>query len=112
MSRRNLFSFGDNDTAGTKAGKSHAGGALRAKEELGWGGGAHREWCSVGERGDGERLCVFAGCLMPVVKGGALESQVPQGSIYPTGTRFHIPEFFFISGSPGFDDDCLLVLIQ
>ena len=41
-SRRNLFSFGDNDNAGTKAGKSKADGALDAKEELGWGGGAHR----------------------------------------------------------------------
>ena len=48
---------------GTKAGKSHAGGALHAKEELGWGGGAHREWCGVGERGDGERLWVSAWCL-------------------------------------------------
>ena len=31
--------------------------------------------------------------------------QVPQGSIevqvYPTGTRFHIPDFSLISGSPG-----------
>jgi len=27
-SRRNLFSFGENDNAGTKAGKSHAGGAF------------------------------------------------------------------------------------
>ena len=32
---------------------------------------------------------------------GTLESQVPQGSIYPTGTRFHIPDFSLISGSPG-----------
>jgi len=62
-SRRNLFSFGENDNAGTKAGKSHAGGALHAKEEVGWGGGAHREWCGVGERGDGERLWVSAWCL-------------------------------------------------
>ena len=30
-----------------------------------------------------------------------LESQVPQGSIYPTGTRFHIPDFSLISGSLG-----------
>jgi len=30
-----------------------------------------------------------------------LESQVPRGSIYPTGTRFHIPDFSLISGSPG-----------
>ena len=39
-SRRNLFSFGGSDNAGTKAGKSHAGGALHAKEEVGWGGRA------------------------------------------------------------------------
>ena len=32
---------------------------------------------------------------------GTLKSQVPQGSIYPTGTRFHIPDFSLISGSPG-----------
>ena len=34
---------------GTKAGKSHAGGALHAlaKEEVGWGGGAHREWLAA-----------------------------------------------------------------
>ena len=32
---------------------------------------------------------------------GTLESQVPQGSIYPTGTRFHIPDFSLTSGSPG-----------
>ena len=39
-SRRNLFkdqSFGDSDNAGTKAFNSHAGGALHAKEEVGWG---------------------------------------------------------------------------
>ena len=53
-------------------------------------------------------------CLMPALslppklwsrklKGsfGTLESQVPQGSIYPIGTRFHIPDFSLISGSPG-----------
>ena len=62
-SRRNLFSFGDNDNAITKADKWPAGGALHAKEEWGWGGGAHREWCSVGERGDGERLWLSAWCL-------------------------------------------------
>ena len=45
-SRRNLSASGDSDNAGTKADKSHAGGALHAKEELGRGGGAHREWCS------------------------------------------------------------------
>ena len=60
---RDLFSFGEGDNADTKANKSHAGGALHAKEEVGWGGGAHREWCSVGERGDGERLWVSAWCL-------------------------------------------------
>jgi len=61
-SQRNLFSFGEGDNADTKANKSHAGGALHAKEELGWGGGAHREWCSVGERRDGERS-PGCGCL-------------------------------------------------
>ena len=35
---------------------SHAGGALHAKEEVGWGEGAHQERRSVGERGNGERL--------------------------------------------------------
>ena len=54
--------LGEEDNAGTKANKSHAGEALHAKEELGWGGGAHREWCSVGERGDGKRLWVSAWC--------------------------------------------------
>ena len=34
-SRRNLFSFGESDNAGTKAFNSHAGGALHAKEEVG-----------------------------------------------------------------------------
>ena len=62
-SRRNLFSFGEYNNAGTKAFKSHAGGALHAKEELGWEGGVHREWCSVGERGDGET--VVGVCLVP-----------------------------------------------
>ena len=67
-SRRNLFSFGENDNADTKAGKSHAGGALHAKEELGWGGGAHREWCGVGElagRGDRE-LWSLEGVFSPL----------------------------------------------
>ena len=32
---------------------------MHAKEGLGWGGGAHKERCSVGERGEGERVCVF-----------------------------------------------------
>ena len=35
-SRRNLFSFGDNDNAITKADKWPAGGALHAKKEWGW----------------------------------------------------------------------------
>ena len=63
-SQRNLFSFGENDKAGTKAGKLHAGGALHAnfREELGWGGGAHREWCSVGTRRWGTVVGV---CLVP-----------------------------------------------
>ena len=58
-SRRDLFkdqSFVDCYNAGTKADRSHAGGALHAKEEEGREGGAHRGWCSVEERGDGERL--------------------------------------------------------
>jgi len=70
-SRRNLFkdqSFGERDNAGTKAFNSHAGEALQAKEEVGRGGGAHREWCSVGGRGDGERLWVSAWCLREVYK--------------------------------------------
>jgi len=67
-SRGNLFkdkSFGESDNAGTKAFNSHAGGALHAKE-VGRGGGAHRGWCSVGERGEGERLWVSAWCLREV----------------------------------------------
>ena len=62
-SRENLFkdkSFGESDNAGTKAFNLHAGGALHAKEEVGRGGGAHRGWCCVGERGDEERLWVSA----------------------------------------------------
>ena len=46
-----------------QADKLHAGGALHAKEEVGWGGGAHREWCSVGKTG---RWGTVVGvCLMP-----------------------------------------------
>ena len=60
------FSFMDNDNAITKADKWPAGGALHAKKEWGWGGGAHREWCSVGERGDVERLWLSAWCLREV----------------------------------------------
>ena len=62
-SRRNLFSFRGDDNAGTKADRSHAGGVLHAKEGLGWGGGAHREWCSVGETR--RRGTVVGVCLMP-----------------------------------------------
>ena len=47
---------------------SHAGGALHAKEEVGWGEGAHQERRSVGERGNGERLWVSAWCLREVYK--------------------------------------------
>ena len=39
-------------------------------------------------------------CVGAVEPAEGLE-QVPQGSIYPTGTRFHIPDFSLISGSPG-----------
>ena len=42
-SRRNLFSFMEGDNTGTKADRLHAGGALHAKEEVGRGGGAHRD---------------------------------------------------------------------
>ena len=62
-SRRDLFkdqSFVEGDNAGIKADRSHAGETLHAKEEVGWGSGAHREWCSVGERGDEGRLWVSA----------------------------------------------------
>ena len=58
-SRRDLFkdqSFADNYNADTKADMWPAGGTLQAKEKVGGGGGAHREWCSVGGQGDGERL--------------------------------------------------------
>ena len=53
-SRRNLCSFYKENNTSTKADRSHAGGVLHAKEGLGRGGGAHREWCSVGERGNGK----------------------------------------------------------
>ena len=52
------FQLRRDDNAGTKAGKSHAGGALHAKEELGWGGGEHRDWCRGEGRGDRERECL------------------------------------------------------
>jgi len=70
-SRRNLFkdqSFADSYNAGTKADMWHAGGVLHAKKGFRWGEGAHREWCSVGGRGDGERLWVSAWCLREVYK--------------------------------------------
>jgi hypothetical protein len=54
------FSFMEGDNTGTKADRLHAGGALHAKEEVGWGGGAHRDRCRVGERGDWERWWVSA----------------------------------------------------
>ena len=41
---------------------------LHAKEEVGRGGGAHRGWSSVGERGEGERLWLSAWCLREVYK--------------------------------------------
>ena len=46
-----------------------------AKEEVGRGGGAHREWCSVGERGDGERLWVSAWCKGQVRGEGAVKEE-------------------------------------
>ena len=51
-SRRDLFkdqSFGDSYNAGIKAGKAHASRTQHAKEKVGKGGGAHREWCKVEE---------------------------------------------------------------
>ena len=57
------LSFGERDNAGIKADRSHAGGALHAKEEVRRGGGAHREWCSVGETR--RRGTVVGVCLMP-----------------------------------------------
>ena len=72
-SRRDLFkdqSFGGGDNAGIKAYRSHAGETLHAKEEVGEGGGAHRGWCSVGERENGERLWVSALCLSEKTRRG------------------------------------------
>ena len=46
-----------------KADRWHAGRALHAKEEVGRGGGAHREWCSVGETR--RRGTVVGVCLVP-----------------------------------------------
>ena len=53
-----------------KADMWHAGGALHAKEKVGWGGGAHRGWCSVWERENGERLWVSALCLSEKTRRG------------------------------------------
>ena len=81
--RRNLFkdqSFGESDNAGIKAGKAHASGALHAKEKVGRGGGAHREWCSVGETR--RRGTVVGVCLVPeggVYKKLSRRSQVVLG---------------------------------
>ena len=36
---------------------------LHAKEEVGWGGGAHQGWCSVGETR--RRGTVVGVCLVP-----------------------------------------------
>ena len=60
----NLFkdqSFGDKEGDNAKHQcRQVACRELHAKEEEGWGGGAHREWCRVEERGDKERLWVSA----------------------------------------------------
>ena len=56
-------SFAGGDNAGMNTGRTHASGAQHTKEKEGRGGGAHREWCSVGERGDEGRLWVSAWCL-------------------------------------------------
>ena len=75
-SRGSLFkdqSFGESDNAGTKAFNSHAGGALHAKEEVGWGGGAHREWCRVG--GTRRWGTVVGVCLVPVVSNGVCKPE-------------------------------------
>ena len=64
-SRRSLGSFDKEGNTSTKADRSHAGGVLHAKEGLGWGGGAHREWCSVG--GTRRWGTVVSVCLVPEV---------------------------------------------
>ena len=61
------------------------GWSAACKERVGVGGGAHREWCSVGERGDEERLWVYAWCLREVYKKeynvrGRFRSHVSAGS--------------------------------
>jgi len=79
-SRRSLCSFDKEGNTSNKANRSHAGGALHAKEEVGRGGGAHREWCSVGEtRRWGTVVSV---CLVPeggVYKKLSRRSQVVLG---------------------------------
>ena len=75
-SRRSLFkdqSFGGSDNAGTKADMWHAGGALHAKEKVGWGGGAHREWCSVGGRGTVVGVCLVPEGGIMTREGGEIE---------------------------------------
>ena len=58
--------------------------------------------CSAPPAGDLSALVIVLS-LSPKLKRSLrdLESQALQGSIYPTGTRFHIPDFSLISGSPG-----------
>ena len=67
-SRRDLFkdqSFADSYNAYTRqTGAVRWGAACKGK--VGREGGAHREWYSVGGRGDGERLWVSAWCLRKV----------------------------------------------
>ena len=71
-SRRNLFSFGESDNAGTKAFNSHADGALHAKEEVGWGGGAPG---MVQCRGTRRWGTVVGVCLVPVVANWVCEPE-------------------------------------
>ena len=70
-SRRDLFkdqSFADSYNAYTRqTGAVQWGAACKGK--VGREGGAHRGWCSVGERGDGERLWVSAWCLRYIYTG-------------------------------------------
>ena len=71
-SRRNLFSFGDNDNAITKADKSPAGGALHAKEEWLWDGEVER---TVQCRGTRRWGTVVGVCLVPVVANWVCEPE-------------------------------------
>ena len=64
-SRRNLFSFGEYNNAGTKAFKPHAGGALHAKEELGRGGGEVERTRNGVCRGTRRWGTVVGVCLVP-----------------------------------------------